>query len=114
MSINTFTRSLAFATLAATLGAGAAQAQTFQQEHPRRAEVLGRLNNENARIDAGRSQGELSKAQAQQLHREDRAIHAEERADKTLNGGHITRAEQGQLNRQENQLSRQIQRGRAL
>lgn len=107
-------RTIALAVVATAATLGAAQAQTFQQEHPRRAEVLGRLKNETARIDAGRAQGELSKGQAQRLHNEDRAIHAEERADKTLNGGHITRAEQGQLNRQENQLSRQIHRGRAL
>ena len=103
---------LGLAGLAATIGA--ADAQTFQQEHPRRAEVVGRLGNENARIDAGRREGELSPGQARRLRGEDRAIHAEERADARLNGGRITRGEQRQLNRQENRLSRQIHQGRAL
>ena len=38
---------------AVTLSAGA-QAQTFDQEHPRRGEVIRRLDNEDARINAGR------------------------------------------------------------
>ena len=98
---------------AVTLGTGAvAQAQIFDQEHPRRAELIKRLNNEDARIDAGQREGELGRKQARQLRREDRAIRAEERADAALNQGHISRGEQRQLNRQEDQLSRQIHRER--
>ena len=98
---------------AAVLGTGAvAQAQTFDQERPRRAEVLKRLNSEDARINAGRREGELSRKQAHQLRNEDRAIRAEERADAALNHGHITKGEQRQLNKQEDQLSRQIHRDR--
>ena len=109
----TVARNTAVVAFAAALSAGAvAQAQTFDQEHSRCAEVLGRLNNEDARIGAGRREGELSRKQAHQLRNEDRAIRAEERADATLNHGHITRGEQRQLNRQEDQLSRQIHRDR--
>lgn len=43
---------------------------------------------------------------------DDRAIRAEERADAAVNGGHITRAEQAQINRQENANSRTIRDGR--
>ena len=99
--------------VATVLGTGAvAQAQTFDQQHPRQGEVIKRLNSEDARINAGRHEGELGRKQAQQLRREDHAIRAEERADAALNHGHITKGEQRQLNRQENPLSRQIHQER--
>ena len=84
----------------------------WQEHHPRRAEVNGRLGNQNRRIDAGVRDGQLSRRQAKQLHREDRTIRAEERAMAAEHGGHITRGEQRLLNRQENQVSRQIHRER--
>jgi hypothetical protein len=80
--------------------------------HPRRAEVNQRLANQNRRIHEGVADHQLTDHQARQLHREDRAIRAEERADAAAHGGHITRGEQRQLNRQENQVSRQIHRER--
>lgn len=76
--------------------------------HPRRAEVNGRLANQNRRINQGLADHQLTDGQARQLHREDRAIRAEERADAATHGGHITKAEQRQINRQENRVSRQI------
>jgi hypothetical protein len=81
-------------------------------KHPRRAEVNGRLENQDRRIDAGRRDGELTRGEAHQLHREDRTIRAEERAMAAQNGGHITKGEQRMLNRQENHVSRQIHRER--
>ena len=89
-------------------GAGIASAQTFDQTHPRRAEVNGRLANQNARINQGVRDGQLTRAQARQLHADDRAIRAEERADAAVHGGHITKGEQRQINRQENANSRAI------
>jgi hypothetical protein len=80
--------------------------------HPRRAEVNGRLANQNRRINEGVADHQLTDRQARQLHREDRAIRAEERADAAAHGGHITKAEQHRLNRQENRVSRQIHRER--
>ncbi len=99
-----------FATVLTT--SAVAQAQTFDGQHPRRAKVIKRLDSEDARINAGRHEGELGRKQAQQLRREDHAIRAEARADAALNHGHITKGEQRQLNRQENQLSRQIHQDR--
>ena len=98
---------------AATLAATPAFADTWQQDHPRRAEVNDRLGNQNGRIDAGRRDGELNRHQARQLHREDHAIRAEERGMAAEHGGHITRRDQRILNRQENRVSRQIHRERA-
>ena len=94
--------------LALGMGAANASAQTFDQTHPRRAEVNTRLNTQNARIRQGVASGVLDRRQARQLHADDRAIRGEERAEASLNGGHITRGEQRQINRQENRNSRAI------
>ncbi len=82
----------------------------WNAEHPRRAEVNQRLENQNARIDEGRRDGELTGREARRLHAEDHTIRREERAMAAANGGHITRREQRLLNRQENRASRRIYR----
>jgi hypothetical protein len=89
---------------------GSAQAQTWDETHPRRAEVNGRLANQNARIDNKVANGQMSAGQAAQLHHEDHQIRQEERNMASQNGGHITREEQRTLNAQENHVSRQISR----
>ena len=105
-------KTLRLAGLAAAIGllltGAAANAQTWNQTHPRRAEVNARLNNQNNRIRAGVRDGQLTDRQARQLHADDRAIRGEERADASINGGHITRGEQRQINQQENANSRAI------
>ena len=83
-------------------------AQSWKQSHPRRAEVNNRLANQNNRINQEVKEGEISKAQAARLHRQDRKIRREERLMASQNGGHITKAEQKILNRQENKVSRKI------
>jgi hypothetical protein len=83
-------------------------AAQFDATHPRRAEVNARLANQNARIDQEKASGQISGAQAKQLHAQDHAIRTEERADAAVNGGHITKGEQRTINHQENQQSRDI------
>jgi hypothetical protein len=80
----------------------------FQADHPRRAEVNARLNNQNSRINTEVRDGQISPRKAAFLHGEDHEIRSEERAFARTDGGHITRGEQGLLNRQENAVSRQI------
>lgn len=99
---------LAAALLALPATAGAARAETWAQFHPRRAEVNSRLARQNQRISQGVRDGQLSPAQARQLHADDRSIRMEERADAAVNGGHITRGEQRQINAQENANSAAI------
>jgi hypothetical protein len=102
---------LKLATLLATLSLAATPAMAnpwWNATHPRRAEVNGRLNNQNARINAGVRDGQLSHGQAAQLHREDHAIRQEERGMAAEHGGHITAHDQRVLNRQENAVSNQI------
>ena len=86
----------------------AAFAETqWERNHPRRDQVNDRLANQNRRIDRELKEGEVSKHQARQLHREDHAIRQEERDMAKVNGGHITKGEQKVLNQQENAASRQ-------
>ena len=80
----------------------------WEKHHPRREQVNNRLENQNDRIAKEVKEGDLTKAQARKLHREDRQIRGEERAMASQNGGHITKAEQGVLNQQENAVSKQI------
>jgi len=106
-------RKLVFgAIVAVTLGAlitpALADETQWQKDHPRRTQVNNRLANQNQRIKNERKDGQITKAQAKQLHGEDHAIRQEERTMASTNGGHITKAEQKSLNQQENQVSQQI------
>jgi hypothetical protein len=80
----------------------------WNKNHPRRHEVNKRLANQNRRIHNQVKQGDMSKAQAHKLHKEDHQIRQEERDMASQNGGHITKQEQKTLNQQENGVSRQI------
>jgi hypothetical protein len=99
---------LALAGASLLAGATAADAGTWQNRHPRRAEVNGRLANQNRRITQERRDGQITRGQAHDLRAEDRGIRAQERFDASHDGGHITKGEQAQLNREENGVSRQI------
>jgi hypothetical protein len=83
------------------------KAETFAQRHPRRAEVLRRdaALNRAVNRDYGRLDGRFG-----QLKREDQMVRRQEQLDARFNGGHITRGEQAQLNREENHIRNQINR----
>lgn len=76
--------------------------------HPRRAEVNHRLNVQNARINRNLAKGNITPAEAAQLHSEVQSIRVQEHQDAAQHGGHITKAEKHQLNQEENAVSRQI------
>ena len=80
----------------------------WKKDHPRRAEVNQRLENQNKRIHNEVKEGEMSKGQAANLHKEDCQIRQEERDMASQNGGHITKQEQKTLNQQENAVSKEI------
>jgi len=97
----------------ALVGGTAASAMAeskWGKEHPRRHEVNKRLANQDRRINKELRNGQITKQQAHQLHREDHQIRQEERDMASQNGGHITKQEQAVLNRQENAVSQQIGR----
>ncbi len=101
----------ASAIVACMTAAPAANAETqWQKDHPRRAEVNGRIANQDRRIHNKVADGQMTHGQAAQLHRDNRQIHQEERDMASQNGGHITGAEDRALNQQENADSRAIHR----
>src|SRR5580692_1186031 len=104
-------RHLGYAAVLVSLAAlaGTASAETtWQKQHPRRTQVNHRLANQNRRIHNDVKDGTMTKGQAAQAHHEDHQVRQEERDMASQNGGHITKAEQGVLNHQENGISNQI------
>ena len=59
----------------------------WQKNDPRREQVNERLANQNQRINNEVKEGDLTKAQAAGLHKQDRQIRSEERAMASQNGG---------------------------
>jgi hypothetical protein len=80
----------------------------WQKKHPRRAEVNGRLKNQQKRTDQGLANGSLKSGQAQKIQNQDAHIKQQEKNDAAANGGHITKAQQNQLNHEENGVSHEI------
>lgn len=93
---------------AAFAGSALAADGQWDKDHPRRHEVNKRLANQNKRINNEVKDGQISKAQARKLHKEDHQVRQEERDMAAQNGGHITKQEQHTLNQQENGISKQI------
>lgn len=73
------TKALIMSAMIAIFGISTSFAQTFNQTHPRRAEVNGRLNNQDARIHNKVASGHMSYHEAAKLHHEDHSIRNEER-----------------------------------
>ena len=106
---NTFARNALFAAAGLAVVAPApALAGNWGAHHPRRAEVNRRLRNLDRSIGQERREGDLSKAQAHALRKEDRTIRDEERDMAKLDNGHITKADQRLLNHQETELRSDI------
>jgi hypothetical protein len=84
----------------------------FNSTHPWRAEVNGRLNNQDRRINQEYRAGDITQGQARQLHHEDNQIAQEERDMASQDRSHLTRPDYVALNQQENAVSRQIYRDR--
>jgi hypothetical protein len=96
------------ALLSGAIASTAVAGTKWERAHPRRDQVNDRLAHQNRRIHQEVKEGDLTKTQAATLHKDDTQIRAEERAMASQNGGHITKAEQGVLNQQENAVSKQI------
>jgi hypothetical protein len=86
-------------------GTGYGRGGNFAENHPRRAEVLGRDNHLNNVINQDR--GDLG-GNYSALKTDDRSIRQQEQADARANGGFITPTQQAQLNQEEGQLRSQI------
>ncbi len=88
-----------------TAGAGPGQ---VDPGHPRVNEVNGREQNQQDRIANGEKNGTLTPGQASHLENREQHIENQEKADVAAHNGHLTKAEQKQLNKEQNKTSKQI------
>ena len=85
-----------------------AKAPTHMPHHQRRDQVNARRNHQHSRIEKGIKSGKITPREHHQLAREGNKIRHQEHADRRANGGYITKGQQKQLNREQNQRSKQI------
>src|SRR3984957_9530852 len=70
--------------------------------------IAQRKENQQDRIGQGVKSGQLTAGETANLESKEAAINGETRADRAANGGKLTSAEKAQVNRQQNQVSKQI------
>ena len=118
--MNKITKSLFILAVGGLLSVGAAAAQTQDSNtsgagpgqvdpgHPRVNEVNGRETNQQDRIANGVKNGTLTPGQTAHLENREQHIENQQKADMAAHNGHLTKAEQNKLNREQNKTSRQI------
>jgi len=99
------------------LYAGSALAQTstsgagpgvVDPGHPRVNQVNGREANQQKRIANGINNGSLNAKQAGNLEKREASVQNREQKDMAAHNGHLTKAEQKGINRQQNRISKSI------
>ncbi len=108
--IRTVLTAAAAAASLACLAAPATAQTAWQAQHPRRAQVDGRLHDQDARIDQAARAGRIGPAEAARLHAADQRIRAREQHMAAMHGGHLTQREQARLNHEEDRVSHRIGR----
>jgi hypothetical protein len=93
-------KSLMWITVAASVLAAGAYAQS--------SEVGKRSENQQDRIAQGVKSDSLTAGETSNLESKESTIHQEVKTDRSLNGGHLTGQEKNIVNRQQNQMSKQI------
>ncbi len=78
------------------------------KDHFGNSEVGRREENQQDRIAQGIKSGKLTAGQTANLENREAGIKQEVKADRSANGGKLTAAERGQVNRQQNKVSRSI------
>ena len=115
---NTFTKSLLTLAVGGLMLAGSASAQTSTTSgagpgvvdpgHPRVNEVNKREANQQQRIGNGIENGKLNPQQASNLEKREASVQNREQKDMAAHNGHLTKAEQRGINRQQNRISKSI------
>src|SRR5499425_3079868 len=90
--------------------AGAASTGAFAQSQSSQSDpTIGqRKENQQDRIANGIKSGQLTAGETANLEKKEAAINKETAKDRAANGGKLTTAEKKQINRQQNQMSKQI------
>ena len=78
--------------------------------HPRVNQVNRRQTRQQNRIGNGIKNGSLNPNEASRLEKREAGIQRQEKRDMAKHNGHLTKAEQKQLNHRENRVSRSIYR----
>jgi hypothetical protein len=78
--------------------------------HPRVNQVNRRETRQQKRIANGVKNGTLNPKETAHLEKREAALKKTEQADMAKNGGHLTKAQQRNLNHRENRISRSIKR----
>jgi hypothetical protein len=121
---NTFTKSLLVLAVGGLMIAGSASAQTstttsgagpgvVDPGHPRVNEVNQREENQQQRIGNGVKNGTLTPQQTSNLEKREANVQNREQKDTAKNNGHLTKAEQNGINRQQNRISKSIAKDKA-
>ncbi len=116
---NIFTKSLLVLAVGGLMLAGSASAQTstttsgagpgvVDPGHPRVNQVNGREENQQQRIGNGVKNGTLNSRQTANLEKRETSVQNREQKDMAKNNGHLTKAEQKGINRQQNRISKSI------
>ena len=115
---NTFTKSLLVLAVGGLMIAGSASAQTSTTSgagpgvvdpgHPRVNQVNRREENQQQRIGNGVKNGTLTSKQTANLENRETSVQNREQKDMAAHNGHLTKAEQRGINRQQNRISRSI------
>ncbi len=114
-----FTKSLLVLAVGGLMLAGSASAQTstttsgagpgvVDPGHPRVNQVNGREENQQQRIGNGVKNGTLNSRQTANLEKRETSVQNREQKDMAKNNGHLTKAEQKGINRQQNRISKSI------
>ena len=115
---NIFTKSLLVLAVGGLMIAGSAPAQTSTTSgagpgvvdpgHPRVNQVNNREENQQQRIGNGIKSGKLNSQQASNLEKLETSVQNREKKDMSEHNGHLTKAEQKGINRQQNRISKSI------
>ena len=115
---NTFTKSLLALAVGGLMLAGSASAQTSTTSgagpgvvdpgHPRVNGVNKREQNQQKRIANGVNSGKLSAKQTSHLEKREASVQNREQKDMAAHNGHLTKAEQKGINRQQNRISKSV------
>jgi hypothetical protein len=89
-------------------GSSASQGSSTPSTPSQKPEVAQRKENQQDRIAQGVKSGQLTAGETSKLETKEAAINGETRADRAANGGKLTAAEKQQINKQQNQTSKQI------
>jgi len=116
---NIFSKSLLALAVGGLMVAGSAAAQTttttsgagpgvVDPGHPRVNQVNNREENQQQRIAKGIQNGKLNSKQTANLEKRETSVQNREQKDMAKNNGHLTKAEQKGINRQQNRISKSI------